>query len=385
MKGLALHCLLFSLLSCGRACEEPPRDIQCSPDIGAVQPIARCTSDDPCTRLLATYVGKGQIDTPGEEPSCEGSGRNGRPVFDDGAPRRWRDADGTRRYWCEYRPAGTSVDLPRPLLIYIHGSGGDASTVYQSTMLRRKAPRHALCDDAAAAGFILVSTQGRFLHWPTESTQDGSKHDTYHRDLDAPSGNRDIALVDHIVDSLVAEGVADPRRIYLMGWSNGARFAALYGIARHETPSPGGNRVAAVANYSGGDTFENIRFGYKPSCQQQPYPRSAIPLMMVSRSCDAVACDEEQEQAFLDGGTATTPGNVAAPWIAALKDTIGSSEVQWRIIDDDAQTVNACEESCGLLRALNNHMRWPDGVDDNSGIDHELDMLSFLRAHPLMD
>jgi len=32
---------------------------------------------------------------------------------------------------------------------------------------------------------------------------------------------------------------------------------------------------------------------------------------------------------------------------------------------------------------LLNHVRWPDGVADRSGLDHEPELLDFLRAHPL--
>jgi len=50
-----------------------------------------------------------------------------------------------------------------------------------------------------------------------------------------------------VIDDLVAAGVVDPALIGVMGWSNGGRFAALYAIARHEKPTPGGNRAAAFA------------------------------------------------------------------------------------------------------------------------------------------
>jgi dienelactone hydrolase len=178
--------------------------------------------------------------------------------------------------------------------------------------------------------------------------QSGSKHDTYHRDLDAPSTNRDVAFVDHLIDTLVAEGVVDPDRIYTTGHSNGARFASMYAIARHETASAGGNRVAAAAVYSGGDPFENIREGWTPSCRADPYPTSTLPHFLISRTCDGVACSEKQYEAFLDEGMPMTPGNCCEAWVETLRATIGSPVVEWQIV---------------------------------SGMDHEPLMLDFLRTH----
>ena len=36
---------------------------------------------------------------------------------------------------------------------------------------------------------------------------------------------------------------------------------------------------------------------------------------------------------------------------------------------------------CPMSAALLDHVRWPDGVADESGIDHESFMLDFLRTH----
>jgi|GEM_PF-4809068 len=42
--------------------------------------------------------------------------------------------------------------------------------------------------------------------------------------------------------------------------------------------------------------------------------------MIVSRSCDVVACDEAQAAAFTNAGQPPTPGNVAATWTTTLAD-----------------------------------------------------------------
>jgi poly(3-hydroxybutyrate) depolymerase len=229
------------------------------------------------------------------------------------------------------------------------------------------------------------SRWGRNLHWPTADPEEGSKHDSYHRN---PATNRDVAFVDHLIDSLVAEGVADPKRIYLTGWSNGARFAAYYGITRHETSTPGGNKVAAIAPYSGGDPFENIASTQAPSCKQAPYPATTLPFLLISRDCDGIACNQEQFDYFVLNGWTMTPGNQAEGWITTLTSPpMNDASVQWLKIDHLGADAGFCmatgPASCRIVLAVRNHFCWPDGVSDGGGNDRELDMLNFFKANPL--
>ena len=169
-----------------------------------------------------------------------------------------------------------------------------------------------------------------------------------------------------------------------MGWSNGGRFAAFYGIARHDTPTPGGNRVAAVAMYSSGDPFENIAHGHEPSCKQDPYPKSQVPMVYISRSCDVVACNQEQDDKFRNTMN-PNPGNVAETWVEDLRTKVDNPNVRWVLINTEGREVSRCTAVwlCGLYAAALNHVRWPDGIDDGSDIDWEPTMLEFLRDHPL--
>ncbi len=353
---------------------------ECDPSVGLVSPVLTCTAERPCSHPLGLYD-VDQITSPGDAPTCATSaGAAGGMSFDDGPPLSWEDADGVTRWACVHRPE--DVSTRRPLLIYVHGSGGSATEVYDFTSLRAKAVDHDLGGGVDASGFVLVATQGRNLHWPTEHAQDGSKHDTFHRDL---ATNRDVAFVDHLVDRLVDdEALVDPDRIYVSGWSNGARFASMYALGRHTRPTPGGHRVAAAAVYSGGDPFENIRVGHAPSCKMAPYPTSSLPFMLVSRTCDAVACDEAQLDALVADGFARVPGNVAETWVTTFQEVIGSPAVHWRLVGGNGLTYNGCTPAsiCTTTNAAINHLRWPNGVADG-GDDHEPSMLAFLRDHPL--
>ena len=66
---------------------------------------------------------------------------------------------------------------------------------------------------------------------------------------------------------------------------------------------------------------------------------------------------------------------------ARLRGELGGTVVD-RVVERDG-TVGACDRFCLKAGALLQHVQWPDGVADRSGVDHEPDMLAFLRDHPL--
>ena len=103
---------------------------------------------------------------------------------------------------------------------------------------------------------------------------------------------------------------------------------------------------------------------------------SSLPYYLVSRTCDAIACDEAQSLGVV-------PGNIIEPWIRTLRDVIGV-DVTWERIDDDGILRDRCAvaATCGRTRQIVNHLRWPDGLWDGGGRDHEPTMLTFLRDHP---
>ncbi len=355
----------------------------CNPVTGLDRPLPNC-AEAVCDRPAAG-LGVEVVTGATEVPLCRTSPGWGRPLFDDGPPLEFDGPGAPIRYACLYEPPGTGPGSPRPLVVFLHGGGGGmADDVYDHTSLRSKAPDFDLSGDPARPGFILVSVQGRNLRYPTAAPRDGHHHDFYHRDLASPSSNPDIAFLDRLIDHLVAGGHVDPERIHIMGWSNGAFFAQMYGIARHGVATPGGNRVASVAVFSGADPFNGIRQGESPSCRLDPYPGSHLPIFLISRSCDLVACDAEQQAAW-NLSLPPNPGQVVTEWQAALALKVGDPDVEVVLVNGLGEPVPACTPApfCTLEIATINHLRWPDGVDDGSGLDHEPVMLDFLRAHPL--
>ncbi len=366
----------------------PPTDAgdgryACDPSVGLVAPLPVCSVGDPCTRLIVG-AGTTPITTASEVPTCTASAARG--GFTDGAPRTFTDADGNTRYACAYLPPAASASAQVPLVVFWHGAGGHADDAYEGTSLRLHAQSYDLSGDAARPGFALVSIQGRNLHWPTLDPRDGPHHDQFHRDLAAPSTNRDVALADTIIDELVADGRIDASRVYVMGWSNGGFFAQLYAIARHEVPTPGGNRVAAASVFTAADPFQSPRFADAGRCDLAPVPATTVPIRIVSRACDIIACDQAQlDDLVANDMYVAPPGVVVESWVMRLSTELGDPTTEWEIVAGTGATTASCTSPalCGLGIAGLNHIRWPDGVGDGSGTDHEPAMLDFLRAHPL--
>jgi hypothetical protein len=163
-----------------------------------------------------------------------------------------------------------------------------------------------------------------------------------------------------------------------MGWSNGTFFAQAYGIARHTTPTPGGNTVAAVAVYAGADPFE-APVAAEPTCELANKPATTLPIYLIHRACDAlVACNAAAATA-----QGVQPGFDVETWTRdTLPTTLADPTVTDVIIDGRGAQVSGCAptSSCTHNGGLANHLRWPDGVADGGGIDWELQMLAFLAG-----
>jgi poly(3-hydroxybutyrate) depolymerase len=351
----------------------------CDGKLGLCRGLPACSQATPCTDVFERKVTDALT-----EPRCRTTARN-RPAFDDGSPRRWKDSQsGEDRAACVFRPAGASAGSPRPLVVFLHGWSGSADGIYDSTLLRQKAANFDLGGNGAGPGFFLVSDQGPNRRLPpgevAKHEAGGSLHDHYYRAIAGPGPNADVQNADRLIDELVAEGGVDRSRIYVMGWSNGCHFAQLYGIERHQRPTPGGNRVAAAAVYSCGDPFGDLAGHPSPSCQMDPRPVTRLPIFFIHRNCDSAACDAAQQRALN-----RPPSNDATAWIATLRGPMQNPNVIQVTIDASGRQVGACLPAslCTPTLAGINHLKWPDGVSDVSGKDWEHEMLTFLREHPL--
>jgi poly(3-hydroxybutyrate) depolymerase len=224
--------------------------------------------------------------------------------------------------YCKFIPPAATAANPVPLVIMVHGSGGNATYMYGQP----SAPHWPNASNwrgwAEERGFAVVGTQAMNYHWPSSGMvgrgEDGTKTDYAYRNI---SNNDDFRYFDALIDSLVVTGRIDPRRIYISGWSNGCAFASLYALLRSGSTdggrlgpqrgsTPAGNMIAAAAVYSCVSPL--VGLSGSAVCDTIPPPVSAVPILMLSRICDLSPCDMVAQ--FI-GNLTTTIGSPRSSWI----------------------------------------------------------------------
>lgn len=136
--------------------------------------------------------------------------------------------DGRRRRAVVREPAAGTA--PRPLVLLLHGGGGNPEQAEDA---------YGMTELAAKEGFLVAYPAGsgrfkRFLTWNAGNCC------SYARD----KGVDDVAFLSALVEKLVQDGRADPKRVYVTGMSNGAMMSHRFACERAEL-------VAAIAPVGG--------------------------------------------------------------------------------------------------------------------------------------
>ena len=174
-------------------------------------------------------------------------------------------SDGPREYllFDPGRAGGVSPLMPAPpLVVFLHGTGGTAEWADDEAGWSALAGRE---------GFALALPEGlpphpdqppKFLTNPrrwndgrgVRNPEPGTRSDDT-PDVLPPSTADDVAFLGAVIDDAVGRAKADPRRVYLSGFSNGAgmAFRAATGLA---------DKLAAVAPVAG---YNRVPEGERPS------------------------------------------------------------------------------------------------------------------------
>lgn len=291
----------------------------------------------------------------------------------------WKDANGDDRYACLWEPHVVKAGR-LPLVIYLHPSLFGPQTVARTGLLSYQDDTSLRAD--GTVGYIVLAPMGRkTLHHYPRPDEKGLGWDNWYRQL-SPAGavtagkalyrsNVDAAAIDHFLGEVTATGKVDPERIYVMGWSNGAAMAYLYGLNRRT--------IAAAAIYSAPDPFgalddpcpQTPRAGPAADSAQIEVFNPALPAMHVHNSCDIAGLCPNAE-------------------LMAAQMRSAGIEVRDAIIDYTQAPVNECTLSCGAREngmvtpgadplgysvGFIEHSRWPKKWTPL--------MLDFLRNHPL--
>lgn len=157
-------------------------------------------------------------------------------------------------------PAKKGQAAPKlPLVIFLHGAGGSASQAMRQTNLAER---------ATAAGFLAVFPEGL---GPPGGNGEGQTWNAwmccgYARDQRVD----DLSFLSALMGRLKADFGADPRRVYLAGFSNGAMLASRFALER-----PG--VAAALVSVA----------GYLP-CDAEA-PTAPLPVLVIHGDRDGVA------------------------------------------------------------------------------------------------
>ncbi|TPE60482.1 hypothetical protein FJQ54_10780 [Sandaracinobacter neustonicus] len=169
-----------------------------------------------------------------------------------GAERRTIRHDGLERSYTLVRPPG--VAHPAPLLLVLHGGGtADGATTFRLGFQKL----------AARDGVVTVHPDGRGEGWA-----DG-RSGAY---LTERQGGvvDDVGFLTALVAALVAEGIADPARVYVTGGSNGGMMTLRLACEAAGT-------FAAVAPF-----IANFAVGMTQSCK----PSRPMPILMINGDAD---------------------------------------------------------------------------------------------------
>ncbi len=149
--------------------------------------------------------------------------------------------DGVSREVCIYQPSGYVAGTPIPLVLALHGGGGNASVMYR--------PPKRIPTYAESETFLAVFPNG------LADAGCPSPCSSFHWEEDS-----NLGYMDHVLALLQAEYTIDPTRIFFIGFSGGARL--IYRLIAANQPIA--SQIRAIATVAGG-------IGRKPLAPPGPW------------------------------------------------------------------------------------------------------------------
>lgn len=148
------------------------------------------------------------------------------------------ESAGIHRRFVLHRPGGVRDDVARPAVLMLDGRGGTPWTAMKSTGWSARSDRDGFLVAYPEALRLDPLGPQHFLSNPQMWNAGAGGTDTERADVD------DVRFLEDVIDDLVAWRGADPRRIFMTGFSNGA--AMTFRVAA-ECPE----RLAGIAPVSG--------------------------------------------------------------------------------------------------------------------------------------
>ncbi|GHC71264.1 hypothetical protein GCM10010349_47720 [Streptomyces flavofungini] len=159
--------------------------------------------------------------------------------------------DGTTRDYLLHRPTAPASG-PRPLVIAFHGRGADPAEMRELTGLNQA---------AKARGMLVAYPEALRRTWGAGAAPSRSR----------PDPDADVRFTQALVDKLVRTERADPRRVYVVGFSNGGSMALRVAADRPKL-------VAGAVSVA----------GQLPTGRDEVRPSGPVPVMVVYGAKDPV-------------------------------------------------------------------------------------------------
>ena len=140
---------------------------------------------------------------------------------------------GKQRTYRLHVPSGFTKAKPVPLVIVLHGFGANGKITEVLTGFTPLADKH---------GFAVVYPDGLLSMWRFWEPEGPVAKTKIARAKAARAD--DVGFIEHMIEQLIKEGVADRRRVYVTGISNGAYMT-------HRLACDLGDKIAAIAPVSG--------------------------------------------------------------------------------------------------------------------------------------
>jgi polyhydroxybutyrate depolymerase len=138
---------------------------------------------------------------------------------------------GVERSYILHVPPGKDISKDYPLMIALHGGGGDGKGMQKLTLGK-------FDELADREGFLVVYPDGIDKHWNDGRSVDETGYSVHENKID------DSGFLSVLIDKMIKERRVNPAKVYITGMSNGAMMTYRCGCDLS-------NKIAAIAPVAG--------------------------------------------------------------------------------------------------------------------------------------
>lgn len=165
--------------------------------------------------------------------------------------------DGLKRTYLTHLPPDYQEIGPMPLLLALHGGGGNAEAMVKLT----KGGLNILADKE---GFVVIYPNGIEKNWNDGRSGEETNYRTHEENID------DVGFISELIDYLIKNLNIDSKRVYITGMSNGAMMTLRLGCELSD-------KIVAIAPVAG-----NMPLNLSSICS----PEHRVSVMLIAGTDD---------------------------------------------------------------------------------------------------